>query len=102
MDCVSLESVVIPDSVTTIDVVAFCNCIKLKEITLPEGITAIGESAFDACWGLRQVDLPDSLSEINASAFNNCANNLKLTVTEGSSAEQACINAGIEYSIRIK
>ena len=41
--------VIIPKSVTSIDVFAFTGCTNLTTITLPKGVKSIGDSAFHNC-----------------------------------------------------
>jgi len=45
----SLESVILPTSVTNISNNAFCDCRNLKNVTLPEKLTIINDSAFYKC-----------------------------------------------------
>ena len=40
--CSSLESVVLPETVTNLGNCAFCDCSNLKSINLPESITNLG------------------------------------------------------------
>ena len=42
-DCISLKSIILPNSVTTIKSGAFANCDNLKSVTLPQNIHKIGE-----------------------------------------------------------
>lgn len=72
-DCISLERVGLPDSVTSIGDAAFSGCMSLAEIDLPDAVTSIGEGAFEGCYALRDVYLPQSLREIGLRAFANCA-----------------------------
>ena len=45
-DCTSLESVTIPDSVTTMKDGAFMGCSNLKSMTVPNSVTKLGTRAF--------------------------------------------------------
>lgn len=47
--CCSLESVTIPNSVTSIEDEAFRHCCSLKSITIPISVTSIGEDVFFGC-----------------------------------------------------
>ncbi len=67
-----IDSIKIPDSVTSIGNDAFFNCIYLRDLILPEGLTAIGSSTFNGCSLLTEVALPASLAEIGGHAFANC------------------------------
>lgn len=51
---------------------AFANCASLETVILPETITLIGYSAFANCSSLSNFVLPQSVVEINGSAFLNC------------------------------
>lgn len=48
-DCISLTSVIIPDSVSNIGYRAFRNCTSLTSVTIGNGVTSIGEMAFENC-----------------------------------------------------
>ena len=74
--CHSLESIVIPDSVTEIRYGAFFNCKSLKNIVIPNSVTDIGSSAFWGCASLRSITLPDSITYIGDRAFSNCHEDL--------------------------
>ncbi len=47
--CSDLTSVIIPNSVQTINEHAFYECSGLQEITIGEGVTSIGQYAFTEC-----------------------------------------------------
>ncbi len=92
----SLTSITLPDSITSIGDSAFYMCIGLTEITLPDSVTSIGDSAFFMC-SLTEITLPDSVTSIGDSAFSFCNKLTTITVTEGSYAEQYCIDNGLPY-----
>jgi len=71
-DCITLESVVIPNCVERIGKSAFYNCSSLKYIKIGHGTTVIGEDAFDKCSLLMHIDIPDSVQTIGSGAFSNC------------------------------
>ncbi|MBO5831047.1 MAG: leucine-rich repeat domain-containing protein [Alistipes sp.] len=79
----NLQSVIMPEGMTTIGDSAFSYCSALEEVTLPQSITAIGNSAFAECTSLSQLTLPDNLAEIGAQAFSNCASLSKIVVPSG-------------------
>ena len=53
--CSELESVVIPDSVTSIGEDAFYGCSRLKSVTIPDSVTSIGKRAFNNCSELKLI-----------------------------------------------
>jgi hypothetical protein len=57
LDCSSLTSIVIPNSVTNIEESAFENCTGLTAITIPNNVTNIGQSAFGGCSNLTTVTI---------------------------------------------
>lgn len=78
-DCKTLETVIIPPSITEISGWAFYGCTNLKEINIPDGVKKINEYTFSNCKSLKTVIIPPSVTEISGWAFDDC-NNLK-TVT---------------------
>ena len=70
--CSSLTSVTIPESVTSIDLNAFRGCSSLTSVTIPESVTSIGNSAFNGCSSLTSVTIPESVTTIGRRAFLNC------------------------------
>ncbi|MBR6460889.1 MAG: leucine-rich repeat protein, partial [Verrucomicrobia bacterium] len=48
----NLTSVLIPDSVTAIEMEAFYNCVNLSNIVIPDSVTGIGDNAFARCYSL--------------------------------------------------
>ncbi len=56
-DCYNLNSLEIPNSVTTIGEFAFYDCTALTSITIPNSVTSIGSGAFDGtAWYDNQPD----------------------------------------------
>jgi hypothetical protein len=77
MDCKSITSIVIPDSVTNINGMdirggAFCNCESLRSVTLPNSLKNIGGCAFLSCNSLDAITIPDSVTDIGKYSFMSC------------------------------
>lgn len=92
--CIALEEINIPDSVTEIGSNTFTysslayiplgkgqteipdsymtGCKNLREVILPDGIVYIGESAFSNCGKIETVNIPDSVTDMGKSAFKEC------------------------------
>lgn len=66
---IGLESINIPDSVTTIDSSTFNTCSSLQSITIPTSIKRIEYDTFNTCNSLSSVTLTDSITYIDETAF---------------------------------
>lgn len=95
-NCVNLESVTLPDTITNIDDRCFAQCEKLQSINMPNSMQRIGdfafykceslpsicinancrylgEGAFRFCTSLSNINIENGLQEIGVSAFANCS-----------------------------
>ena len=70
---ISLNSIILPPTITSIGNSAFKNCEGLTAINIPSTITSIGDSAFGYCSKLTSLTIPSSAILIGRSAFNNCS-----------------------------
>jgi len=72
--CTSLENIIIPSSVITIDYHAFSSCTSLKSVTFEEGssLQTIGSSAFSGCTSLESITIPNSVTSIGGYTFSSC------------------------------
>ncbi len=71
-DTYILESIIIPDSVTSIGSWAFFGCGNLSNVDIGDSVTSIGEKAFANCSNLISITIPDSVTSIEASTFEDC------------------------------
>ena len=51
---------------------AFLNCSSLKSITIPNSVTTVESYTFDGCSGLTLVTIPQSVLNIDSYAFSGC------------------------------
>lgn len=72
-DCNGLESVELPDTLLSIDRLAFGSCDSLKEIVLPNGLERIDSEAFEYCLSLEAITMPDSVTTLGWLAFRGCS-----------------------------
>ena len=56
-----LETVTLPDSITSIRREAFMSCEALRSINIPKNVQYIAEYAFSGCKSLKNITLPDSM-----------------------------------------
>lgn len=73
-NCVNLESIIIPDGVTTLYREIFKGCTSLASVTLPENLQTIHYGAFRDCISLTSIVLPDSISVMHYGVFRGCEN----------------------------
>lgn len=76
-----VKSIEIPESITTTDDIFTYDLEKstnfpnfINSITLPECVTSIGKYAFYDCSSLTSIDLPESLTSIGSWTFYGCTN----------------------------
>ena len=62
--CITLTSMMIPNSIYYISDGAFYSCTNLRTINLHNNIINIGDSAFYGCSGLTTITIPNSVSSI--------------------------------------
>ena len=67
-----MTNIVIPKSVTNIDIGAFYNCTSLTSIVIPNSITSINDYTFQNCTNLTSVTVPESVTSIGTQAFYDC------------------------------
>ena len=97
--CRSLKSVIIPDSVKTIESYAFLNDESLISVTIGRGITYIGESAFNSCVSLESVTYNGTKAEWYAIDkgiyWDNFTDSYTLYCTDGSEYVETKSKTGI-------
>ncbi|MBR6417464.1 MAG: leucine-rich repeat protein, partial [Bacteroidales bacterium] len=91
-----INSVTIPNGVTSIEKNAFMDRSGLTSVTIPYSVTSIGEDAFLRCFGLSSVTIPSSVTKIGNSAFCLCYGLTSVTIGSG----MASIGAGAFYECR--
>lgn len=68
----SIEKVIIPGGVKTINTGAFKNVTTLKEIDLAGNLEVIGAGAFEGCTSLVKIAIPERVNVIAADTFAGC------------------------------
>ncbi len=75
-----IESVSIPDTVTTIWNKAFYGCKKLHTVDMGKGVEALVEETFKNCSSLKNLTLSPKLKESDPAVFSGCSSLKELTV----------------------
>ena len=90
-----LNSITIPDHVTSIEDYAFYSCSALTSVTIGNNVTTIGADAFSQCYALASVTIPNSVTSIGSIAFSDCSALTSVTIPNsvtsiGNSAFSGC------------
>ena len=64
-----LKSITIPNTIRTIGAEAFMNCVNLEHVELPDSLTSIESHTFTNT-ALKNIVLPECITEINTNAFS--------------------------------
>ena len=78
VNCNSIKSVTLSDTVVEIEGGAFKGCTSLSTVVLSNALSKIGYYAFANCTSLSQIELPSSLTELKDGAFENCTSLIKV------------------------
>ena len=77
------RNVVIPSTVTSIGKMAFRACSSINSVSLPEGLDSIGDEAFRSCNAMETINIPSTVTEIGVGAFQYCSSLTSLTFPDG-------------------
>ena len=75
-----LETIVIPDTVTSIGAYTFRYCYSLTNVTLSNNITVINEQLFYNCTSLEELVIPEGVTTINNNAITYLSKLRKLVL----------------------
>ena len=78
-----ITSIIIPNSVKSIEYSAFSNCELLKEITIPDSVTRIGAWAFHDCKSLKEIIIPNRVTSIDDWTFYLCKSLQEIVIPNG-------------------
>lgn len=87
--CENLEYIKLPNELKTIDENAFYGCKKISYIELPYNVEIIGKYAFYGCTSLESIYVPSGVNSIGESAFANCKSLKAIVIPDGVVAIEA-------------
>ena len=82
LNCMSLETAILPDSVTAMGDEVFCGCRKLYAANLPPRLTEVPDKTFFGCSRLVRVNIPDDAVSIGTNAFAGCSSLKSITIPD--------------------
>lgn len=65
----TFKVVILPQTITNINKLAFDKCLNLSTIVIPEGVQVISDLAFHGCISLTCVRFPSTITTISSSAL---------------------------------
>ncbi|KAL7713470.1 hypothetical protein QTN25_008991 [Entamoeba marina] len=68
----NIETITIPNNITSIGSSCFLECKSLKSIKLPNNITSLNDQCFLNCKALTSISLPSSLQSLGGDCFQYC------------------------------
>lgn len=95
--CPNLQTVTLPNSLTTIVDSAFYNS-SLKTITIPNSVTHIEAYAFANCYYLQTITIPNSVTSIVGTSFNSCNSLEFVTLEDGFNVNNLYLSSSTKYS----
>ena len=83
LGCTEIESVHIPESVSSLGYGSFAGCSGLREVNIPSCVTKIPNALFYECSSLSNLEIPEGVTTIGYSAFCGCTNLTQITIPAG-------------------
>ena len=68
-DATNLETVILPNSILTMDPGSFMGCTSLRTVKLPNRISSLTDEQFYGCTALEKLEIPKSVTAIDSWAF---------------------------------
>lgn len=95
--CRSLKSAQLPESIVSLGRGVFKNCILLEEVNIPTSLSAVAQEMFAGCTSLTEIEIPQTIRSIGDSAFSGCSGLTQITLPDnvtslGSAAFRSCVN----------
>ena len=82
-NCTGLTSVILPDSIVSIDNQAFYGCSELNNISISNNVNSIGSYCFYNCGKLSDIIISSNIKVISDYLFGNCNNLSGVTISDG-------------------
>ena len=67
--CSNLQTINLPDTITTIEGSCFRNCTKLDNVKLPNNLTKLSDQTFQNCYNLKSLELSQKLESLGVESM---------------------------------
>lgn len=96
-DCSNLTDILIPSNIVNIESGSFKNCLLLDNVVLPNSVKSIENELFFNCTNLKNITLGNEIYQIKSNAFSNCGKLGEIEISNSvsdiwSSAFSGCIS----------
>ena len=97
--CTSLTRAQLPESIVSLGRGVFKNCILLEEVNIPTSLTTVAMEMFAGCTSLTEIEIPQTIRSLGDSAFSGCSGLSEIVLPDnvtslGSAAFRSCVNLG--------
>ena len=95
--CTSLTRAQLPESIVSLGRGVFKNCILLEEVNIPTSLTTVAMEMFAGCTSLTEIEIPQTIRSLGDSAFSGCSGLSEIVLPDnvtslGSAAFRSCVN----------
>ncbi len=77
-----LESIVIPNSVTSLGEEVFYNCGKLASVSIGNSVSALAKYTFAKCSSLPEITIPANIGSVGDYVFSGCTSLAKVNIAD--------------------
>ena len=67
--CSNLQTINLPDTITTIGGSCFRNCTKINNVKLPSNLKTLDNQTFSGCTNLQNIELPQNVESLNSESL---------------------------------
>lgn len=100
--CCNMESITIPNSISSFGNYTFAECYSLKHVTVPSSVTQIPTYFLYYSTGLRSVSLPKNITILGNMSFQNCYTLMSIAVPSGVTSTGTYVFYGMYNLEKIK
>lgn len=77
-----IESIQLPDDISTVGSFVFATCEKLKRAVFPDSVTYMGNNVFESCSDLEEFTMPSGVGGVPTGTFAFCGNLKRVRIAD--------------------